>query len=112
MGNLCLRPTSAWTRALRLAVLVLALAAVGTIATRDRTVWETDLRNLSPTPPVLRELDRRLRAQMGAADLRHLLVVRRASMEEVLRVTQDQTETEDAPVEIHAEIPAAEFLSV
>jgi predicted exporter len=83
-----LRPRPGWTRGLRLAALVLALAAVGTIATGDGTVWETDLRNLSPTPANLRELDRRLRAQMGAADLRHLLVVRRGSMEEVLRTSE------------------------
>ena len=34
------------------------------------------------------------------------------SMEEVMRVTQDQTETEDPETEILTEIPAAEFMSV
>jgi predicted exporter len=86
-----LRPGPGWTRALRLAVLALALSAVGYIATRDGSVWETDLRNLSPAPVALRELDRRLRAQMGAADLRHLLVLRRPSMEEVLRTSEALT---------------------
>ncbi|RLA49005.1 MAG: type II secretion system protein GspE [Gammaproteobacteria bacterium] len=34
------------------------------------------------------------------------------SMEEVLRVTQDQSEEDSSPTAIHVEIPAAEFMSV
>jgi len=34
------------------------------------------------------------------------------SMEEVLRVTQDQSETDNSSTAIHVEIPAAEFMSV
>jgi general secretion pathway protein E len=34
------------------------------------------------------------------------------SMEEVLRVTQDQSETDASPAAVHVEIPAAEFMSV
>jgi general secretion pathway protein E len=34
------------------------------------------------------------------------------SMEEVLRVTQDQSETDASPTAVHVEIPAAEFMSV
>ena len=34
------------------------------------------------------------------------------SMEEVLRVTRDQSETDTAPTETHVSVPAAEFMSV
>jgi len=94
-----LRPTNAATRGLRLALLILSLTALVYITTRDGTIWETDLRNLSPTPAAMRALDRRLRAEMGAADVRHLLVLRQPSMEEVLRGSEALTADLQALVE-------------
>jgi predicted exporter len=72
-------------RRLRLALLAVALVAAVYIGARGGSIWETDLRHLSPTPAEARALDRRLRTEMGAADVRYLLVVRASSMEEVLR---------------------------
>ncbi len=94
-----LRSTNAAARWPRLALLILTLAALVYITSRDRTIWETDLRNLSPMPAAMRTLDRRLRAEMGAADVRHLLVLRQPSMEEVLRGSEALTSDLQALVE-------------
>jgi predicted exporter len=95
-GSIAL-PSSIWDRIMsinrgdrwpRLALGVLSFVAVVYITNQNRTIWETDLRNISPTPVSLRALDRRLRAEMGVADVRHLLVLRQPSMEDVLRGTE------------------------
>ena len=70
---------------LRPVVLLLALGALTYLAARGPEVWESDLRNLSPTPASARELDRRLRHELGAVDVRYLLVLRRPSIEAVLQ---------------------------
>ena len=80
-----LRPTAGWFRVFRITVLTLALPAIFLLGLRGEKIWETDLRNLSPVPLSERALDRKLREQMGAADVRYLLVVRAPSVEEVLR---------------------------
>jgi len=80
-----LRPSPRQIRFLRLAILALVLPAVATIGFRGAALWETDLRNLSPVPAEARAMDRRLRNQMGAADVRYLLVIREPSIEKVLQ---------------------------
>lgn len=76
----------------RVPLLLAGLAAVAYLGFRHDRVWESDLRNLSPTTAAARELDRRLRADLGAADVRYFLVVRQASAELVLRKTEDLAE--------------------
>ena len=71
--------------ALRLFACLLALAALAEIVVRADGLWEGDLRNLSPIPQSARELDGRLRAEVGAADARYFLVLRGESVEAVLR---------------------------
>lgn len=78
---------------LRVPLLVAALAAATYLGLRHDSVWESDLRNLSPTTAAARELDRRLRADLGAADVRYFLVVRQATAEDVLQKTEDLADT-------------------
>jgi predicted exporter len=84
---------------LRPLLLVMSLAALGFIATRGPAIWETDLRNLSPTPASARDLDRRLRNELGAVDVRHLLVLRRATLQAVLRDSEALAEDLEALVD-------------
>ncbi len=80
-----IQPTAGWLRAARLSLLALALPSAILLGLRGEEIWETDLRNLSPVPLAERALDRKLREQMGAADVRYLLVVRAPSVEDVLQ---------------------------
>ena len=74
-------------RARRLAPLVPAalVAAVAVIALKHATLWENDLANLSPIPEAAKRRDQALRDALGAPDVRHLVVVRGATAEDVLQ---------------------------
>lgn len=61
--------------ALRWGVLALALAAAGIVAGHRDTLWNPGLSGLSPVPPAAQQLDQSLRAELGAPDLRYLVVV-------------------------------------
>ncbi|TPG53524.1 hypothetical protein EAH89_16270 [Roseomonas nepalensis] len=50
--------------------------------------WEDDIARLSPVPEADRNLDGELRAQLGAPDVRHLVALRGASAEAVLRASE------------------------
>ena len=67
-------------------LLWLAVAAGGVllVANRDR-LWEDDLQALNPVPERLKAADRELRRDLGAPDVRYLLVVRAASREAALQ---------------------------
>lgn len=70
----------------RAAPLIWVLAAVAVVAlfwNRDR-LWEDDLGAMSPVPEHLKLADRELRRELGAPDVRHLLVVRGESQESAL----------------------------
>ncbi len=56
------------------ALAVVAAAGIG-LAASGGVAWERDLAALSPVPQAQRDLDAELRAQLGAPDLRHLIVV-------------------------------------
>jgi len=72
-------------RRLRWALAALALgAAVLLYAERDR-VWNHELAALSPVPAADQALDLALRADLGAPDVRYLVVVRAADAESALR---------------------------
>lgn len=72
----------------RVAVLVLAIIGAGFLVTRGAALWESDLRNLTPTTKADRDLDRRLRAEIGAPDVRYLLILRQTSLEQVLEQSE------------------------
>lgn len=69
----------------RLLALLPALAAIAYLAARGGPDWEGDLQTLSPVPEASRALDRELRAQLGAAEVSQLVVIRGADPEAVLR---------------------------
>ncbi len=77
-----------WRRQGRLAVIAIAVLAVPYLWTQGPALWEGDLRNLSPTPPAARAVDRDLRREMGAADVRYLVVIRQPTMESVLQQSE------------------------
>ncbi len=60
------------------------LACVGAVTLAPQPFWENDLGALTPVPGELLERDRALRAELGTADTRHLLVVEAANTDTVL----------------------------
>lgn len=60
------------------------LVAGGYLAVREAPPWQTDLASLSPVPAEAKRVDRELRAQLGAPDVRQLLIVSGATAEEAL----------------------------
>ncbi|MGZ8393481.1 MAG: MMPL family transporter [Nitrospira sp.] len=66
-------------------VWLLALLAIATLAVRHQDIWDNDLANLSPISPSSKSLDEQLRKDLGAPDVRYLLVINGASQEEVLQ---------------------------
>ena len=71
-------PRPAWAPA-----ALVALCA-GAIALAPQPFWENDLSALTPVPAELLERDRALRAELGVADTRHLLVVEAATADAAL----------------------------
>jgi predicted exporter len=66
---------------------VVALALVW-LAVGGLPRWEDDIARLSPVPEAERNLDTELRGQLGAPDVRHLVALRGASEEAVLRASE------------------------
>ena len=52
-------------------------------------LWETDIANLTPIPKEKKELDRTLRAEIGAPSVRDLIVIEGTTEQEVLGKSQD-----------------------
>lgn len=73
---------AAWLVAAALACI--ALFAVG----RNDRLWDNDLSNLTPIAEDLKKLDRDLRAQLGAPDPRHLVIVTAPDRESVLQKSE------------------------
>jgi len=69
----------------RLAILPLLLIAVAILALRHDTLWDDDLGNLSPLPQEVKRIDQQLRGQLGASDIRQVLMVGGDDIEQVLR---------------------------
>jgi predicted exporter len=59
----------------------LVAAALAFIAVRHDRLWDEDLANLTPIPEAAKTLDQQLRAELGAPDLRYLLVARASEQE-------------------------------
>ncbi len=69
------------------AAIVLLVACVIVVANRD-SLWNDKIASLSPVSQADVELDTRLRADMGAPDVRYLVVVSGANQEAVLRASE------------------------
>ncbi len=69
-------------------VLVLASVAVIFLALRWDTLWSTELGGLSPVPEAAQRLDSELRADMGAPDAGVLIVLKAASSEHALQLSE------------------------
>ncbi len=69
---------------LRAALVVLLIAAVATLAVHRQHVWSHELSALSPVSRQSLALDESLRADVGAPDVRYLVVISGASQEAVL----------------------------
>jgi predicted exporter len=64
--------------------------------------WQNDLSALTPVPRAELQLDARLRAALGAPDVRYLLVLRAASADDVLALSEHVTPKLQALVAQHA----------
>jgi predicted exporter len=62
----------------------LVALCVGAVVLAPQPFWENDLSALTPVPAELLERDRALRAELGVADTRHLLVVEAATADAAL----------------------------
>ncbi len=78
--------------------LLLALSAV-MLATASTPFWQNNLAALTPVPADLLQREGRLRAALGAPDVRYLLVVQAADADGVLALSERITPDVDALVE-------------
>jgi len=65
-------------------IWVLAAGAAVFLYLRSNSLWEDDLAAMNPVPERLKAADRELRRELGAPDIRHLLVVRAPDREAAL----------------------------
>ena len=63
----------------------LTVAALLLLLSRQDHLWSYELNDLSPIPAALLDLDGELRADMGAADVRHMLLLEDKTEEQVLQ---------------------------
>ena len=75
-------------RRLRWPVLVLAIAAVGYLATRPEGLWYPNLSALSTVEEADAERDMRLRADLGAPDSRYMVVISAPDREAALQAAE------------------------
>ncbi len=73
-----------WAPRLRLPLTVVALAACAVVFMHRGSLWNAELSSLSPVPLQDQMTDARLRADMGAPDVRYMVVVSAASQDAVL----------------------------
>jgi predicted exporter len=69
----------------RVLLWLAALAAAGLLYADRDTVWQRELASLSPVPLAAQQLDARLRSELGAPDVRHVIVVSGNDREQVLQ---------------------------
>jgi len=70
---------------LRWSLLVLPLAALAMLATHEGSLWNPELSSLSPVPKAAQALDASLRNDVGAPDVRYLIVLDGPDRESVLQ---------------------------
>jgi predicted exporter len=74
--------------ALRWPAAIVLLAACAIVVTNRASLWNDKIASLSPVSQADVELDTRLRADMGAPDVRYLVVVSGSNQESVLRAAE------------------------
>ncbi len=79
-----------------------AVAIVAMLALARGPFWQNDLAALTPLPTELLQRDARLRAALGAPDVRYLLVLEAATPEAVLALSEKLEPKVDALVARHA----------
>ncbi|MEK7779107.1 MAG: hypothetical protein AAB293_03460 [Pseudomonadota bacterium] len=87
-----LNPVGAWLRLMmkkgyhfRYFIWFLTVGALLLLLSRQDYLWSYELNDLSPIPEALLDLDGELRADMGAADVRHMLLLQDKTEEQVLQ---------------------------
>ncbi|SAK46612.1 exporter-like protein [Caballeronia hypogeia] len=83
LGNLLARVAARAAR-MRVALAVLLLAALAVLLMQRHGLWSQELSSLSPVPQASQDLDERLRADVGAPDVRYLVVVQAATEQTAL----------------------------
>lgn len=69
-------------------VALLVVAATAVLAWKHDRLWDDDLANLSPIDASAKALDAALRAELGAPDLRYLVVLRASNPEGALEASE------------------------
>jgi predicted exporter len=77
-----------WVRSGRGVVLVLTIAACLALALHHGRYWESELTSMSPLAPADKLLDDHLHREIGAPELRYLLVVEAADREHALAASE------------------------
>ncbi|HSS46863.1 MAG TPA: MMPL family transporter, partial [Burkholderiales bacterium] len=72
---------------------VVLIAACVILIARREVLWDDDLANLNPIPEAAKRLDKELRNELGAPDVRHLVVVTGREREEVLQRSETVAQT-------------------
>ena len=85
-------------RRLRWPLALLAVAAAGVLVLRGGDLWSRDLTSLSPIPLSDQALDGRLRADLGAPDVRYVVVVTGRDRERALQAAERLAPALDALV--------------
>jgi predicted exporter len=75
----------------RFALLAVVLLAAIFLAGKRHALWNDSLSSMSPVPRESLALDQQLRQDMGAPDVRYMLVLKGASQEDVLRQEESIT---------------------
>lgn len=83
IGNLLIQ-VSRYAKPLRWLTVIVTVASCLIIYGHRHTVWNSDLAALSPIPTADRNMDARLRKDLGAPDPRYLVAVSANSMDEAL----------------------------
>ncbi|MBR0567187.1 MMPL family transporter [Azoarcus sp. L1K30] len=87
LGHRLARLVAAATR-LRWMVITLALSSLALIANQRQGVWNGELLALSPVPASAQALDKRLRSELGAPDVRYLIVIDGRDTEAALQAAE------------------------
>lgn len=78
-------------RILSWVILVAAIGSTGLLISRYDRLFESDIGVLNPLPETAKQLDRKLRNDLGASDLRHLLLISGDDAEHVLQTAEALT---------------------
>ncbi len=72
----------------RPALAVVAVAAIGTLCFHSGGFWEDEISSMSPLSPAEQTLDRQLRQDTGAPDVRYLLAIASPDREQALQASE------------------------